>query len=126
VSESQSKDAFKQIFDDINTFNRSPPESGLSQQENEEDETVLLGKDYFRAESSHSAHLAGEWGRLQADWDNFEATTTGIVPVGSVQYEVQTASSPYAFQKNNPYTRPNEDVTHERTPLQARRLPWLC
>ncbi|KAF9520302.1 hypothetical protein BS47DRAFT_1335904 [Hydnum rufescens UP504] len=110
VSESQSKEAFRQIFDDINPLNRSPLESGLSQQEDEEDETVLLGKDYLRAESSRTAHLAGEWGRLQADWDNFEATTTGIV---------QTASSSYAFQKNNPYTRPDEAVTHERSPLQS-------
>ena len=33
-----------------------------------------------------------EWGRLQRDWDSFEATATGIRPVAN-----------YQFQSNNPY-----------------------
>ncbi|KAJ3481810.1 hypothetical protein NLJ89_g12181 [Agrocybe chaxingu] len=32
------------------------------------------------------------WDKLQSDWDNFEATATGVAP-----------ASRYQFQANNPY-----------------------
>ncbi|CAE7145998.1 unnamed protein product, partial [Rhizoctonia solani] len=42
-----------------------------------------------------------EWAQLQADWDSFEATASGIKPVKLTKYR---------FQKNNPYL--SETRTH--------------
>ncbi|KAI5476437.1 peroxisomal biogenesis factor 5 [Pseudohyphozyma bogoriensis] len=47
-----------------------------------------------------------EWETLQADWDNFEATATGIKPVsetaGAASTSAQTING-YTFSQNNPY-----------------------
>ncbi|KAF8210544.1 hypothetical protein K438DRAFT_1904013 [Mycena galopus ATCC 62051] len=54
-------------------------------------EEQMLGEDpndaYFRQENADTNAQSNEWGHLQADWDAFEATSTGIHPV--VQYEFQ-------------------------------------
>lgn len=52
-----------------------------------------------------------EWGRLQRDWDNFEATATGIRPIAN-----------YQFQAHNPYlvgeaSRHHMMHAQERNPL---------
>ncbi|KZV74433.1 TPR-like protein [Peniophora sp. CONT] len=47
----------------------------------------------------------GEWGRLQADWEAFEATTTGVRAVGA-------EGQGYAFQANNPYLQGWSTRTH--------------
>lgn len=53
----------------------------------------------------HDPHL-DEWAQLQMDWDNFEATASGIKPVQPRRYQ---------FQQNNPYltgTRTHEMHRH--------------
>jgi peroxin-5 len=47
-----------------------------------------------------------EWERLQRDWDNFEASATGIRPVSS-----------YEFQANNPYLGRAEEAGMTRNHL---------
>lgn len=47
----------------------------------------------------------GEWGRLQADWDAFEATSSGIRAVGA-------EGQGYEFQANNPYLLGSSTRTH--------------
>lgn len=52
------------------------------------------------AQASTSQLPNAEWDRLQADWDNFEATSTGIKPVDR-----------YIFQQNNPYVSDKPSLT---------------
>jgi peroxin-5 len=52
------------------------------------------------AQASTSQLQNAEWDHLQADWDNFEATSTGIKPVDR-----------YIFQKNNPYVSDTPSFT---------------
>ncbi|KAJ7647128.1 hypothetical protein FB45DRAFT_1019399 [Roridomyces roridus] len=56
-----------------------------------------------RASTSQHPATNAEWDRLQEDWDNFEATATGIQPVER-----------YIFQPNNPYLsdRPSSTTRH--------------
>ncbi|KAJ7188016.1 hypothetical protein C8R46DRAFT_1053356 [Mycena filopes] len=77
------------------------PQDGMREEEDPNDA-------YFRQENAEYQHYweqanappqastsqlqNTEWDHLQADWDNFEATSTGILPVDR-----------YAFQRNNPY-----------------------
>lgn len=51
-----------------------------------------------------------EWEKLQSDWDNFEATTTGIRPVNS-----------YHFQESNPYLAGDSSTTHHHMIHQGAR-----
>ncbi|KAJ7859731.1 hypothetical protein B0H13DRAFT_2356024 [Mycena leptocephala] len=51
-------------------------------------------------QASTSQLQNAEWDHLQADWDNFEATSTGIKPVDR-----------YIFQKNNPYVSDTPSFT---------------
>lgn len=53
-----------------------------------------------RAENSTAETLS--WDKLQADWDNFEATSTGI-----------KAITHYQFQQNNPYLLGDPAVTRQ-------------
>ena len=47
---------------------------------------------YWNARQKDERQFNPEWDKLQADWDNFEVTSTGIRPV-----------TVYLFQANNPY-----------------------
>lgn len=51
-----------------------------------------------------------EWEKLQSDWDNFEATTTGITPVNS-----------YHFQGSNPYLTGDSSTTRHHMVHQGVR-----
>ncbi|KAF7376356.1 hypothetical protein MSAN_00051100 [Mycena sanguinolenta] len=57
---------------------------------------------------------SNEWGHLQADWDAFEATSTGIKPV--VTYE---------FQRNNPYLSDTPSFTTRHHLAHGGRQPML-
>lgn len=76
--------------------------TSLAEAEDFEDDFAQLGRDYARQEfSSNGSHIAEDWGRLQSDWDEFEATTTGIRPVEQTGYQ---------FQANNVYM--SSSATH--------------
>ncbi|KAJ7772535.1 hypothetical protein DFH07DRAFT_163633 [Mycena maculata] len=55
-----------------------------------------------------------EWDRLQADWDSFEATSTGIRPVDR-----------YIFQQNNPYVSDRPSLTTRHHLSHQARQPFL-
>ncbi|KAJ6500136.1 hypothetical protein C8R47DRAFT_282805 [Mycena vitilis] len=55
-----------------------------------------------------------EWDRLQTDWDNFEATSTGIQPVDR-----------YIFQSNNPYVSDRPSLTTRHHLSHQGRQPLL-
>lgn len=71
--------------------------------------------------AGHKNSEAAMWGKLQDDWDTFEATATGIKPV-----------SRYVFQANNPYilgesSRTQHHIMHswERQSMLEVRLLML-
>ncbi|EKM54509.1 uncharacterized protein PHACADRAFT_258401 [Phanerochaete carnosa HHB-10118-sp] len=67
---------------------------------------------YWRSEApprTETPRENAEWGRLQRDWDNFEATATGIRPVAN-----------YQFQAHNPYLV-GETSRHHAMHIQGER-----
>ncbi|VDC06954.1 unnamed protein product [Peniophora sp. CBMAI 1063] len=68
------------------------------------------GAHHNRADAQARARAAetkegGEWGQLQADWDAFEATASGVRAVGAEGHG-------YDFQANNPYLLGSSTRTH--------------
>lgn len=56
---------------------------------------------------------AAEWDTLQRDWDAFEATATGMQPVGaSGSTSTATSGAGYRFQTNNPYVSQTHHHAH--------------
>ena len=103
------------------TASTHPPSqvSVPSDQEYEEPESpVILGKDYLlRDQSMNGAHIMEEWGKLQASWDELDATATGLQSTGDVQ--ANEASKPYIFQTGNPYLH-SRIQTGQGLPYQVR------
>ncbi|CAE6368077.1 unnamed protein product [Rhizoctonia solani] len=76
-------------------------ESGSEETQRTEQDDAFDNADVFYDiynREHHAASIADpqkdEWAQLQADWDSFEATASGIKPVQPRTYQ---------FQKNNPY-----------------------
>ncbi|KAJ6587094.1 hypothetical protein DFH09DRAFT_1142563 [Mycena vulgaris] len=65
-------------------------------------------------QASTSQMPNAEWDHLQADWDNFEATNTGIKPVDR-----------YIFQQNNPYVSNTPSFTTRHHLEHQGRQPFL-
>ncbi|KAJ7680569.1 hypothetical protein DFH06DRAFT_1163540 [Mycena polygramma] len=65
-------------------------------------------------QASTSQGRNAEWDRLQADWDNFEATSAGIQPVDR-----------YIFQSNNPYVSDRPSLTTRHHLSHQGRQPLL-
>jgi peroxin-5 len=106
-----------------------PTISSSEQRTNSEDvrESLLSAEEeideYFRQENdayigywhgstppqSMTPRENAEWGRLQHDWDRFEATATGIRPVAN-----------YQFQSNNPYVLGEASTRHHMLHAQGR------
>ncbi|KAJ6625453.1 hypothetical protein B0H10DRAFT_2001373 [Mycena sp. CBHHK59/15] len=104
----------------------------MEQQKPGDDSVALAGEDpndtYFRQDNAEYKAYWGEvkaaaerevsttqqqhaeWDHLQADWDNFEATTTGIKPVDQ-----------YVFQQNNPYFSGTSYTTRRHLSHQGRQ-----
>ncbi|KAJ7497473.1 hypothetical protein FB451DRAFT_1386718 [Mycena latifolia] len=66
----------------------------------------------LRASTSQVRHA--EWDNLQADWDRFEATNTGIKPVDR-----------YMFQINNPYVSDTPSLTTRHHLAHQERQAFL-
>lgn len=58
---------------------------------------------------------AASWDRLQEDWDNFEATSTGIKALNN-----------YQFQHNNPYLLGDSSRTKHHLMHRSRHLLEVC
>ncbi|KAJ7072152.1 hypothetical protein C8F01DRAFT_1102757 [Mycena amicta] len=61
------------------------------------------------AQATKASTSNADWDRLQQDWDNFEATNVGIVPVDR-----------YRFQQNNPYLASPAATTRHHLAHQGR------
>ncbi|KAJ7045743.1 hypothetical protein C8F04DRAFT_1066000 [Mycena alexandri] len=108
-----------------------------AQQQNPQEERMQQEEDpndaYFRQENAEYQHYwtqanappqastsqlqqNTEWDHLQADWDNFEATNTGIHPVDR-----------YIFQQNNPYftDKPSFTTRHHLAHSHQGRQAFL-
>lgn len=75
------------------------------------DAAMISGGHAANVPKSKEADLSAqqkEWDTLQNDWDNFEATATGIQPVASTS----SAFNGYTFAQNNPYVQ-SSTRTHE-------------
>jgi peroxin-5 len=75
---------------------------------------------YARYWNAHHArpeqeqHEHPDWGRLQSDWDAFEATTTGVRPVGLHGYQFQTGN-PY-LQRDRSVAQTHHHAFHDQRP----------
>lgn len=74
--------------------------------EEDYDPSMIAGGHAMSGTGKHRAKTAQqqEWEKLQDDWDQFEATSTGIKPVQSTS-AATIAASGYAFTQNNPYVQ---------------------
>ncbi len=105
-------------LDSATASTRSSSQASSSAQEYEEMESpTILGKDYLlRDQYTSGAHVMDEWGKLQASWDELDATATGLQYAGDVQ--VSEAPGSYAFQTGNPYLQSGIH-TGQRLPYQV-------
>jgi peroxin-5 len=94
VSESKDQDMAQQQ-------EREDPNDAYFRQENAE---YMKYWGEGRQDTTGTSAEAAMWDRLQEDWDNFEAISSGIKPV-----------TRYVFQENNPYLLGESSSTSSRT-----------
>ncbi|KAJ7902083.1 hypothetical protein B0H14DRAFT_2669831 [Mycena olivaceomarginata] len=89
------------------------PNDAYFRQENAEYQRYWAAQANAQASTSATPQSA-EWAHLQADWDAFEATSTGIQPVMQ-----------YVFQRNNPYVSNAPSLTTRHHLAHGGRQPML-
>ncbi|KAJ7747335.1 hypothetical protein B0H16DRAFT_1663672 [Mycena metata] len=109
-----------------NSLGKNPQAEGMQQEEDPNDayfrqENAEYQRYWAQANAPPQASTSqlqqnAEWDQLQADWDNFEATSTGIHPVDR-----------YVFQQNNPYftDKPSLTTRHHLAHAHQGRQAFL-
>ncbi|KAJ7076321.1 hypothetical protein B0H15DRAFT_941269 [Mycena belliarum] len=100
--------------DQNEVLSNEDPNDAYFRQENAEYQHYWAEANAASQQASTSQMRNAEWDRLQADWDNFEATGNGIKPVDR-----------YIFQENNPYVSDTPSLTTRHHLAHEGRAAFL-